>query len=160
MVDDETRSTDVPAAPQRSNRGFWLIAGGLLIAGLVIVVGALLTSPDPPSTSAKANLELSLRAARIARSKAGTYAAATADELGVIEVRLMFVPGDRPSTGPAQVSVHAGLDAWMAAALASNGGCRWIRVDGPSDLVVRGASQGVCSGDSIAAAAPSINGAP
>jgi hypothetical protein len=134
-------AADPPSRPA-SNRGFWLIAVGLLGVGAIVVVGAIATRPNPPSATAAGNLDLALRAARIIRETSGTYASADADELGVVEPRLAFVRAEATSTGPRVVSVMPAADAWRAAARASDGSCRWVGVAafGGSENVVRGGS--------------------
>lgn len=121
-----------------------------------MVVGAILTRPSPPSATAAGNLELALRAARVVRETAGTYASADADELGVVEPRLAFVPADASSPGATTVSVLPAAHAWTAAALDSDGTCRWIRVAaaGGSEEVARGrrAELDPCSARSAAPA--------
>jgi hypothetical protein len=142
------------AATRRSNRGFWIIAAALGIVGAFVVVGAILTRPEPPGSSARLNLERAVRAANIVQREGGSYAAATADEVGVVEVTLTFVSGDRPSDGPTVVSVHPEDRAWVAAALASDGSCRSVRVESnaPSGVMLeREVAAGVrCSADAVA----------
>lgn len=159
-----TGDPTVPATIPRSNRGFWIIAAALGVAGLVIVVGAVLTRPQPPGSSARLNLERAVRAANIVQREGGSYAAASADEVGVVELTLTFVPGDRPSNGPTVVSVHPEADMWVAAALASDGSCRSIRVEAnrPSGLVIERelATVAPCSADAVATAGSAGHGAP
>jgi hypothetical protein len=145
----------VPASTtSRSNRGFWVIAAALAMAGAVVVAGAVLTRPQPPGSSARLNLERAVRAANIVQREGGSYAAATAEEMGVVELTLTFVPGDRPSDGPTVVSVHAEGDAWIAAALASDGSCRSVRVEanGSGGLAIERALEtgAPCSADAVA----------
>jgi hypothetical protein len=112
---------------RRSNRGFWLIFGWLALGTTVVIAGALLARPDRRNEEARENLRAALAAAGLVREEAGSYAAATAEELGVVDVTLTFVPGDRASTGPLEVSVHATDDTVAAAALDPDGTCYWIR---------------------------------
>lgn len=124
------------------------------MAGVVVVVGAILTRPQPPGSSARLNLERAVRAANIVQREGGSYSAATADEVGVVEVTLTFVPGDRPSDGPTVVSVRPEGDAWVAAALASDGSCRSVRVEAnrSSGIIIERAvaSNAPCSADAVA----------
>jgi len=106
-----------------------VIAALLALAAGTVAVAAVLTRPDPPSGRAVDNLEVALAAARIVREESGTWAAATAAELGVVELTLDFVPPDSPSTGPTVVSVSSDEDSWRAVARADNGACRAIEVD-------------------------------
>jgi hypothetical protein len=153
-----------PTPTPRSNRGFWIIAAALVTAGVLVVAGAVLTRPRPPGSNARLNLERAVRAANIVLREGGSYAAATADEVGVVEVSLSFVPGDRPSDGPTVVSVHAERDAWIGAALASDGSCRSVRVEanGTNDLVVERdvVTDAPCSADAVARASSSGHAAP
>lgn len=142
----------------RSNRGFWVIAAAMGLAGLVVIAGAVLTRPQPPGSSARLNLERAVRAANIVQREGGSYAAATADEVGVVELTLTFVPGDRPSDGPTVVSVRAEGDAWVAAARASDGSCQAVRVEAnrPNGRVIERevAMEAPCSADAVAADEP------
>ena len=160
--------TDDPRVPAttstRSNRGFWVIAAALGVAGLVVIAGAVLTRPQPPGSSARLNLERAARAANIVQREGGSYAGATADEVGVVELTLTFVPGDRPSDGPTVVSVHPEADAWIAAARASDGSCRSVRVEAnrANALVFERdvASEVPCSADAVATDEPAGDAAP
>jgi hypothetical protein len=148
-------SSSTSSSNPPSNRGFWLVAGGFLIVGAVIVTGAILSAPDPPSSSVRTNLQLALRAANVVRHQSGTLSAATASEMDVVEVRLTFVDGNEPSTGPTVVSVRAEADVWVAAAAETDGTCRAVRMDAytvDAGLVdVR-----PCSADAVAGAATSL----
>ena len=149
----------VPATTaSRSNRGFWVIAAALGLAGLVVVAGAVLTRPQPAGSSARLNLERAVRAANIVQREGGSYAAATADEVGVVELTLTFVAGDRPSDGPTVVSVRPEGDAWVAAARASDGSCRSVRVEAnrPNGLMIERevATETPCSADAVATDEP------
>ncbi len=161
----DPRASGVPATTSsRSNRGFWIIAAALGMAGVVVVAGAVLTRPQPPGSSAQLNLERAVRAANIVQREGGSYAAATAEEMGVVELTLTFVPGDRPSDGPTVVSVHAQGDAWIAAALAADGSCRSVRVEanGSNDLVVERdvVTDAPCSADAVATGASAGRAVP
>jgi hypothetical protein len=128
-----------------SNRGFWLIAIAFAGAGAAIVAGVWVTRPAPASSRATANLALAARAANIVRdASTHGYSSAEPGELGVVELRLAFVAADRPSIGPRVISVLAAEDAWVGAALDSDGVCRWIRIaDGPGGRrIVRGRTSG------------------
>jgi hypothetical protein len=139
-----------------SNRRFWLVAAPAAAVAIIVVVGAVVTRPDPVPGDARADLALALRAARIVREQAGELAAADASELGVVELRLRFVAADTPSGGPRTISVQASPSRWVAAARAAEGACRWIRLtEGPGgDAVDSGASSaGPCSAANVDATA-------
>jgi hypothetical protein len=148
----------------RSNRGFWAIAAALGVAGAVVIAGAVLTRPQPPGSSARLNLERAVRAANIVQREGGSYSGATAHEVGVVELTLTFVPGNRPSDGPTVVSVHPEADAWIAAARASDGSCSSVRVEAnqPNDPVIERevASQAPCSADAVATGEAAGDAAP
>ena len=155
----------VPATTSsRSNRGFWVIAAALGVAVLVVIAGAVLTRPQPPGSSARLNLERAVRAANIVQREAGSYSGATADEVGVVELTLTFVPGDRPSDGPTVVSVHPEAGAWIAAARAVDGSCRSVRVEAnrasPPVFEREVASEAPCSADAVAIDEPAGDAAP
>ncbi|MEX0754678.1 MAG: hypothetical protein WD556_06105 [Actinomycetota bacterium] len=121
---------DAPAAPRpRSNRGFWILAGGFLVAAIVVAVGAIVTRPDPLSRDVVTNLDAAADAAQIVRDERGTWGAATPEELGVVDLQLRFVEGTVASNDPTTISV-AGTDGrWLGVARADDGVCRAIEVD-------------------------------
>lgn len=109
------------AAARRSNAPFWTIVGAFALAGTVILVGTLLSRPDPPSQDAATNLRTAADAARVVEESRGSLGDATADELLVVEVRLDFVEAGEPSTRPSEISVEPGPDRWVGAALDQDG---------------------------------------
>ena len=87
------------------------------------------------------------------RDRSGDLGAADAGELGVVELRLAFVPADRASTGPRTISVLAMSSQWLATARAAAGGCPWIRLRSGAggDAVTAGTATGSCAAGRIAA---------
>ena len=122
-MSDASPPADAPERPatRRSNVPFWVIVGAFALAGIVILLGALLSRPDPPSEDAATNLRTAADAARVVEESRGSLGEATADELLVVEVRLDFVDADEPSTRPSEISVEPGADRWVGAALDEDG---------------------------------------
>ncbi len=138
--------------PPRSNRGFWVVLGTLIVLGVGTVVWIVLVTPPPRNPSevdARASLRNALSAALAIRDTRGSFAVATPDELGVVEPSLAYLPGDRESVSAVSVSVHAEDGLFAAAARSADGTCYWIRDDGVEQTFGSGTP---CTGDAALAA--------
>ncbi|MEX2274627.1 MAG: hypothetical protein WEA10_03540 [Actinomycetota bacterium] len=124
----DTQPVPPDTLERRSNRGFWVIAGALALAGVAIAIGTIVSRPEPPSASAQTNLRVAVDAARIVEEEQGSLAEADAGELQVVELTLDFVPGDEASTRPTQISVDARSDRWLGVALGADGRCAFLGV--------------------------------
>jgi len=151
----DTDTEPMTSTPQerRSNRGFWVIAGSLALVGAAIAIGTIVTRPDPPSEDAQVNLRVAAEAVEIIVDEQGSLAEADADELRVVELTLDFVPGGQSSTRPTEISVDAGSERWIGAAMTADGRCALLGIEASgqefSSLGPAG-DQGPCTADSYA----------
>jgi hypothetical protein len=118
--------------PKSSNRGFWLVAGTLLIACVVVVVEIFANRPIADSI---AHAQFDLNAARDAALKikgtSGSYAGANADGIDrarLDEGRLTAVGPDEVSSDLYEISVYADETTWAAAVSARPGACFYLKL--------------------------------
>jgi len=139
----ELAGEDVPR--RRRNRGFWLVAGTMLLACVVLVV-EIFANRDIKDTIAHA--QASLRSGQVAAERAyerdGSYRAATAETLATLEPSVIFVGPDEASSALDEVSVASSDDTWAAAVQARPGACFYLRLD--ADLQTYYGTGTVCSG--------------
>jgi hypothetical protein len=130
--DDLIRAYDDELGPepiQRSNRGFWVIAGTLLVGGLFLLVEIFANRPLANSIGhAQDTLRRAQAAAEIVHSRTGSFEDADADALGEDVPELSFRPDDGSSVGLDDVSVSASETVWAAAVQARPGACFYIRL--------------------------------
>jgi hypothetical protein len=130
-------------APGRRNRGFWMVAGTMALASIVVVV-AIVSNLGVKNTIAHAQHSLLLvqSAAQSIRTETGGFGSADASGLAVAELDL--VGPDTASTDLDQVSVFADASTWAAAVEARPGACFYLRI-GPSGDPTYGSGT-VCTG--------------
>jgi hypothetical protein len=120
---------ELRAAPPRSNRGFWIVAGAMLVAVAFLLVQIF---ANRPLANAIANAQAALRraqaAAEIELAREGDFLGADADGLSEDLPGLSFRPADEPSAGPNDVSVFASSGEWAAAVQARAGACFYLRL--------------------------------
>jgi hypothetical protein len=130
--DDLIRAYDDELGPepiQRSNRGFWVIAGTLLVGGLFLLVQIFANRPLANSIGhAQDTLRRAQAAAEIVHSRTGSFQEADAGSLEEDVPDLSFRPEDEPSVGLDDVSVSASETDWAAAVQARPGACFYIRL--------------------------------
>ncbi|MGI8616446.1 MAG: hypothetical protein ACR2L4_06665 [Actinomycetota bacterium] len=115
--------------PMRSNRGFWIIAGTLLVGGLFLLVEIFANRPLANSIGhAQDTLRRAQAAAEIVRSRTASFREADADALGEDVPELSFRPEEESSVGLDDVSVSASESVWAAAVQARSGACFYIRL--------------------------------
>ena len=122
-----------PARP-RSNRGFWIVAGTIAVASVVIVV-EIFANRDIKDSIAHA--QFSLRAAQAAaesiEAAAGTFAAATPAALAEDEASLTFLGAQEASRSLSEVSVAATETEWGAAVQTRPGACFYLHLRSGED---------------------------
>jgi len=115
---------------RRSNRGFWIVAGTLLVACVVLVV-EIFANLGLKDTVAHA--QFSLRQAQAAaegvRVETGSFVAADASGLAARVPERTFVGPDQASAGLDDLSVWATERGWAAAVSARPGACFYLRLD-------------------------------
>ena len=115
--------------PMRSNRGFWVIAGTLLLGGLFLLVEIFANRPLANSIGhAQDTLRRAQAAAEVVRSREASFREADADALSEDVLELSFRPEDESSVGLDDVSVSASETVWAAAVQARPGACFYIRL--------------------------------
>lgn len=136
-IDDVIRRYDDELGPepiQRSSRGFWLIAGTMLVGGLFLLVEIFANRPLANSIGhAQDSLRRAQAAAEIVHSRRGSFEEADADALGEDISDLSFRPADEASVGLNDVSVAASETVWAAAVQARPGACFYIRLGAGAD---------------------------
>jgi hypothetical protein len=135
--DDLIRAYDDELGPepvQRSNRGFWVITGTLLVGGLFLLVQIFANRPLATSIGhAQDSLRRAQAAAEIVYSRTGSFEEANAEALGDDVPDLSFRSADEESFGLDVVSVSALDTAWAAAVQARPGACFYIRLGAGAD---------------------------
>jgi hypothetical protein len=126
-----------PDPPKPSNRGFWLVAGTLLIACVLLVVEIFANRPIADSIAhAQFDLNAAGDAATLIRSTSGSYAGANADGMDrarLDEGRLTAVGPDEVSGGLYEISVYADETTWAAAVSARPGACFYLKLEAGQD---------------------------
>ncbi|HUF58724.1 MAG TPA: hypothetical protein VMR89_04455 [Actinomycetota bacterium] len=129
--DDLIRAYDdeLGPEPRNSNRGFWVVAGTLLLGGLFLLVEIFANRPLANSIGhAQGTLRRAQAAAEIVRSREASFQEADADALGEDVPELSFRAEDESSVGLDDVSVSASETVWAAAVQARPGACFYIRL--------------------------------
>jgi hypothetical protein len=129
--DDLIRAYDDELGPEphHSNRGFWIIAGTLLLGGLFLLVEIFANRPLANSIGhAQDTLRRAQAAAEIVRSRTASFREADADTLSNDVPDLTFRSEDEASFGLDVVSVSASDTVWAAAVQARPGACFYIRL--------------------------------
>jgi hypothetical protein len=136
--------------PRRSNRGFWLVTGTLLLGCVLLVVEIF---ANRPLVGSIAHAESDLRAAEAialnVRSQSGSFEGADAAGLAAVDPSRAYLGPDRPSAGLGQVSVYTSGDTW-AAAVQVRGACFFILDRTGKDTLYGGGE--VCTGRAALAA--------
>jgi hypothetical protein len=119
-----------PEPPTRGNRGFWLVIGILLAAGVFLVVEVLAHRPLADTIGhAQATLRRAQGAAETIRSETGGFAEADATGLTTAAPSIRFRAPGEPSVGLDDVSVAASDRTWAAAVQARPGACFYLRLE-------------------------------
>jgi hypothetical protein len=126
----ERELIDVPA-PRRANRGFWLVAGTMVVACILLLVEIFANRGIKDMIAhAQSSLRLAQAAAERVHSQSGSFQDASADDLSRAEPSLSFEGPDDSSAGLDDVSVASSDTAWAAAVQARPGACFYLRLDG------------------------------
>jgi hypothetical protein len=119
---------------RRSNPGFWLVAGALLIACVVVFVAILANRPLGDSIAhAESTLRDAQAAATTVRNGSGSYADADVASIAAAEPTNTYGSGDVASTGLDEVSVATGAGEWAAAVEARPGACFYLHLTDAGD---------------------------
>jgi hypothetical protein len=113
----------------RSNRGFWLVLGAMVLAGIVLVGEIIVNRPVKESIGhAQATLRDAEAGAQRVEASTGSFLNADARGLAVAEPSLTYVGPDEPSSGPDEVSVAAMVGEWGGATQVRPGVCFYLHV--------------------------------
>ena len=130
--DDVIRAYEDELGPEpvpRPNRGFWVIAGTLLVVGLFLIVEIFANRPLANSIGhAQDTLRRAQAGAEIVHGRTGSFEGADAVALDEDISDLSFRPADEPSVGLDDVSVAASETVWAAAVQARPGACFYLRL--------------------------------
>jgi hypothetical protein len=125
MPDDDVipaHEDELTAEPaRRSNRGFWLVAGALLIACVFLVVEIFANEPLKDTI---AHAESTLRDAQAAAERVHDGSGSYADA----DVTNTYRGSDEASAGLDDVSVATPSGQWAAAVQARPGACFYLRL--------------------------------
>ena len=114
---------------QRSNRGFWIVAGTLLVCGVFVIVEIFANRPLANSIGHAQNTLIRAQvAAEAVYERTGSFRGADADALGEDVTGLSFRSGDGSSIGLDNVSVSTSDTVWAAAVQVRPGACFYIRL--------------------------------
>lgn len=131
--DDVIRAYDEELGPEpipRSNRGFWVVAGTMLVGGLFLLVEIFANRPLADSIGhAQDSLRQAQTAAEVVYDRTGSFEDAGAASLEEDVPDLTFRTGDEASFGLDIVSVSASDLVWAAAVQTRPGACFYIRLD-------------------------------
>jgi hypothetical protein len=123
-----------PEPPVSSNRGFWVVAGTLLLGGIFLVVEIFANRPLADSIGhAQQTLRRAQAAAEIALARTGGFETADAEGLSARVTDLSFRSGDESSVGLDDVSVSASDSTWAAAVQIRPGACFYLKLDRGDD---------------------------
>ena len=130
--DDVIRAYDQELGPEpmpHSNRGFWVVAGTLLVGCVFLLVEIFANRPLANAIGhAQDSLTRAQEAAEIVYSRTASYRDADHLSLGEDVADLTFRPGDDASFGLDVVSVAAADHTWAAAVQARPGACFYIHL--------------------------------
>jgi hypothetical protein len=125
----ERQMSEVPR-PQRTNRGFWLVAGTMLLAAVVLLVEIFANRGIKDTIAhAQRSLRLAQAAAERVHEDSSSYLDASADDLASGESSLSFRGPHDASSGLDDVSVASSDLEWAAAVQARPGACFYLRLD-------------------------------
>ena len=137
-IDDEViRAYEEEFGPEpapRSNRGFWIVAGTLLVSGVFLVVEIFANRPLANTIGhAQSTLRRAEAAAKAVYDRTGSFQDADAGALDEDVTGLSFRSGDGSSVGLDDVSVSASDTVWAAAVQVRPGACFYIRLGAGAD---------------------------
>jgi hypothetical protein len=132
-ADDELiRAYDEELGPEpipRSNKGFWVVAGTMLLGGMFLIVEIFANRPLANSIGhAQDSLRRAQAAAEIVYSRTASYEDADPGALEEDVPDLSFRSGDEESFGLDVVSVSASDLEWAAAVQTRPGACFYIHL--------------------------------
>jgi hypothetical protein len=137
-VHDDTLTSTTPApdadAPvRRSNRGFFLVAGAIVLSCLFVVI-EIFANFGMKDTIAHAEYTLTKAKTAIGLAQDRGTETLDATRMTAVEPTLLWVPGDQGSTGLEVVSLATEDAAWGIAVQAKPGACFYLHRTGSGDV--------------------------
>jgi len=133
LVTSTIPAPDADAPVRRTNRGFWLVTGALAFSCVFVLI-EIFANFGTKDTIAHA--EFTLRKAQTAMSAAEDQGATEIDpvRMTALEPTLLWVDGDRESTGLDVVSLATAGSAWGIAVQARQGACFYLHRTGAGEV--------------------------
>jgi hypothetical protein len=130
----------------RSNRGFWIVAGTLVVSGVFLIVEIFANRPLANSIGhAQSSLRKAEAAAVAVHDRTGSFEEAGATGLREDVTDLTFRSGDAASVGLDDVSVSASDTVWAAAVQVRPGACFYLKLGAGEDPRYGAGTE--CTGD-------------
>ena len=121
-------------APRTSNRGFWLVAGTIAVAGVFLVVEIFANRPLKDTIGhAQRSLRTAQAAAEAIQARTGAFTEADPEGLAEEDASLRYLEAEAPSVGLDDVSVANSATGWAAAVQARRGACFYLRLTSGGD---------------------------
>jgi hypothetical protein len=137
--------------PRGSNRGFWLVAGSLLVACGFLLVEIFVNGPIKDTIAhAEATLRDAQAAAEGVHQDSGSFANADATAMSAADGAHSYRTGDSVSTGLDDVSVATRDGGWAAAVQARPEACFYLRLTDAGEVFYGVGT--VCTGEAALAA--------
>ena len=114
---------------ERRNRGFWLVAGSIGLACVLLVAAILYNAPMKETIGhAEDTLRVAQGAANRIHDSGGSFASADAAALAAADPSHTYREGATASTGLDDVSIATGPTSWAAAVQARPGACFYLHL--------------------------------
>ena len=115
--------------PERHNRGFWLVVGGIGLASVLLVAAILYNAPMTETIGhAEDTLRLAQAAAQRIHDSDGSFGSADAATLAASDPSHTYRDGTTPSAGLDDISIATGPASWAAAVQARPGACFYLHL--------------------------------
>jgi len=120
-------------APARSNRGFWLVTGSLLLACVLMLLAIFVNRPIGNVIGRSQHaLRLAQQGAQRVYAETGSFQGADATSLTQARYdggELTYLDADTASTSTGSVSVAASASTWAAAVQIKPGACFYLKLN-------------------------------
>ena len=115
--------------PERHNRGFWLVVGGIGLASVLLVAAILYNAPMKETIGhAEDTLRVAQASAQRIHDSRGSFGSADAAALAAADPSHTYRVGATPSSGLDDVSIATGPASWAAAVQARPGACFYLHL--------------------------------
>jgi hypothetical protein len=129
LLTSTTPAPDAGAPARHSNRGFWLVTGAIVFASVFVLL-EIFANFGVKDTIAHAEFSLRTAQSAIGTAQAGGPGEVTPTRMTSLEPTLLWVDGDRESTGLEVVSLATSGAAWGIAVQAKPGACFYLHETG------------------------------